>query len=128
MGIKMVKLTFSVAVFSILFAANLVQAKEIATQEEANEYEAALSGAADNQLNATYRQIMKCFSENAEEKELAKKAQQAWLKYRDAQAESEAFEAKGGSAESALHSNSVASTTKARAKYLKDAYPFCFDK
>ena len=86
--------------------------------------------AADKELNAVYRTTMTAMQ--ATDKELGeidqnyvgavealKKAQRAWIGYRDGQCELAGFEARGGSMEPMLVSGCLADVTKKRTADLK---------
>jgi uncharacterized protein YecT (DUF1311 family) len=72
----------------------------------------------DGLLNRYYRQTMRRLSNN--EKQKLKKAQRAWIKYRDAKCDAEGKEMRGGTGESLLIGACLVETTKLRAKELKD--------
>ncbi|MDO9415013.1 lysozyme inhibitor LprI family protein [Pararhizobium sp.] len=87
--------------------------------------------AADKALNAAYKTVMGHME--ATDKDLAavsptyagavealKKAQRAWIAYRDGQCELSGFSARGGSMEPMLVSGCLADLTKKRTQELKD--------
>ncbi len=86
--------------------------------------------AADTELNAVYKKAMAAVKDT--DKELGeidanyvgavdalKKAQRAWIDYRDGQCELAGFEARGGSMEPMLVSGCLADLTKKRTEELK---------
>ncbi|WP_455270605.1 lysozyme inhibitor LprI family protein [Rhizobium herbae] len=86
--------------------------------------------AADTELNAVYKKTMTVMRDT--DKELGeidanyvgavdalKKAQRAWIDYRDGQCELAGFEARGGSMEPMLVSGCLADLTKKRTEELK---------
>lgn len=86
--------------------------------------------AADTELNAVYKKAMVAMKDT--DKELGeidanyvgavdalKKAQRAWIDYRDGQCELAGFEARGGSMEPMLVSGCLADLTKKRTEELK---------
>ena len=84
--------------------------------------------AADKDLNATYRAAMKSMRETDADLEddmkgaeaALKKAQRAWIDYRDANCEAYGFQARGGSMEPMLVSGCKAELTRQRTKDLKE--------
>ena len=85
---------------------------------------------ADKALNAAYRQTMKAMeATDAELEEInpdligavdtLKKAQRAWIAYRDGQCDLAGFEARGGSMEPMLVSGCLADLTRKRTAELK---------
>jgi len=86
--------------------------------------------AADKELNAAYKKTMAAMKETDTELgeinanyvgavEALKKAQRAWIDYRDGQCELAGFEARGGSMEPMLVSGCLADLTKKRTEELK---------
>lgn len=86
--------------------------------------------AADAELNKAYKQAMAAMQETDKELggidkayvgavEALKKAQRAWLGYRDGQCELAGFEARGGSMEPMLVSGCLAELTRKRTSELK---------
>ncbi|MEI2300631.1 lysozyme inhibitor LprI family protein [Ensifer sp. MJa1] len=86
--------------------------------------------AADAELNKVYKQALA--ATKAQDKELAqidanyvgaedalKKAQRAWIGYRDGQCELSGFEARGGSMEPMLVSGCLTELTRSRTKELR---------
>ncbi|OHV81358.1 lysozyme inhibitor LprI family protein [Ensifer sp. LCM 4579] len=108
-----------------------VNCQEAVTQMDLNicahrDYEAA-----DMELNSIYRQAIAAMQET--DKELGdinaahvgavgalKKAQRAWIGYRDGQCELAGFEARGGSMEPMLVSGCLADLTRKRTAELKE--------
>lgn len=71
----------------------------------------------DKELNIVYQKIMK--SSSGKRKENIKKAQIAWLKFRDLNCECESKEHEGGSLESLIYIECLAVMTEERVKELK---------
>jgi uncharacterized protein YecT (DUF1311 family) len=89
--------------------------------------------AADVELNATYKEAMAAMRDTDKEMaeiaehyvgavEALKKAQRAWIGYRDGQCELAGFEARGGSMEPMLVSGCLADLTRKRTAELKALY------
>ncbi len=87
-------------------------------------------GAADTELNVVYKQTVTAMRAKDEEladmsadyvgaEEALKKAQRAWIGYRDGQCELAGFAARGGSLEPMLVSVCLAELTRARTEELK---------
>jgi uncharacterized protein YecT (DUF1311 family) len=74
---------------------------------------------ADAELNAVYKQLMASLSNKAQQASL-RTAQQAWLKYRDANCEFDAFENRGGSIYQVVYTSCLTAMTKARTKELRE--------
>jgi len=74
---------------------------------------------ADAELNAVYKQLMSTLSDKAEQAAL-KSAQQAWLKYRDANCEFDAFENRGGTIYPVVYTSCLTAMTRARTKELRE--------
>jgi uncharacterized protein YecT (DUF1311 family) len=73
---------------------------------------------ADQTLNKIYPQVLAKLDTEGQEK--LKAAQRAWVSYRDAQAELEADQARGGSLAPLLRANSMTTTTEERIKQLRE--------
>ncbi len=71
----------------------------------------------DKRLNKYYEQVMNSFDSN--EKTTLKRAQRAWIKYRDSKCEAEGEPMRGGSGEALLIGGCRAKTTRLRADELK---------
>lgn len=74
---------------------------------------------ADAELNAVYKQLMASLSDKEQQASL-KTAQQAWLKYRDANCEFAAFENRGGTIYPVVYTSCLAAMTGARTKELRE--------
>jgi uncharacterized protein YecT (DUF1311 family) len=74
---------------------------------------------ADAELNAVYKRLMATLSDKAEQASL-KSAQQAWLKYRDANCEFDAFENRGGTIYPVVYTSCLTAMTRARTKELQE--------
>lgn len=71
----------------------------------------------DKELNVVYQKIMK--STKGIQKDNIKKAQIAWLKFRDLHCDCESKQFEGGSMESLIHIECLANLTSERVKQLK---------
>lgn len=88
--------------------------------------------AADKALNAAYAEAVKAareFDASVDkdsalygELDALKKAQRAWIVYRDAQCEYEGFAARGGSLENVFYVSCQADLTRLQTKRLEDLY------
>ena len=87
-----------------------------------NQQAAADFRAADVRLNRIYQKVLAASSDDEARTKLIK-AQRAWIVYRDAQAEFEADEARGGSMEPMLRWGTMAALTRERIKALTPATP-----
>jgi uncharacterized protein YecT (DUF1311 family) len=74
---------------------------------------------ADAELNALYKQLMATLSDKEHQASL-RSAQQAWLKYRDANCEFDAFENRGGTIYPVVYTSCLATMTTARTKELRE--------
>ena len=74
---------------------------------------------ADAELNQVYKQLMASLSDRAHQASL-RTAQQAWLKYRDANCEFDAFENLGGTIYPVVYNSCLAAMTRARTKELRE--------
>lgn len=79
---------------------------------------------ADNELNDTYKVIMPSIT-NAQREQL-RNAQRAWIKFRDANCEHQAFDMRGGSIYQAVKNDCLSSVTWARVEELKRIYSGLF--
>lgn len=137
MAIRLV-LASAVLVFSVSFAfaqngeLDVDCANQI-TQLDMNVCAARDYEAADTELNAVYRKAMDAVREMDEQVkdlgdhyvgavEALKRAQRAWIGYRDGQCELAGFEARGGSMEPMLISSCLADLTTKRTVELKTLY------
>lgn len=76
---------------------------------------------ADGQLNAAYKQVIA--SLNADQKELLKVSQRAWIKYRDLAAQSEDSLYEGGSARLMINARATETLTLEKTKRLNGMLP-----
>ena len=74
---------------------------------------------ADAELNAVYKQLMSSLSDKEHQASL-RTAQQAWLKYRDANCEFDTFENRGGTIHPVIYTSCLAAMTRARTKELRE--------
>ena len=74
---------------------------------------------ADAELNRVYKQLMASL-EDREYEALLKTAQQAWLKYRDAHCDFEAFQNRGGTIYPVVQRSCLTAMTRARTKELQE--------
>lgn len=127
-----------VIIASLGLSAPFVQAQEepqvdcdnAMTQSEMNFCASKDYETADKELNAVYRNTMAAMKKTDTDLgeinesyvgavEALKKAQRAWIDYRDGQCELAGFEARGGSMEPMLVSGCLADLTKKRTEELK---------
>ncbi len=73
---------------------------------------------ADKELNAVYQKVMKSAEDDVARKKLAA-AQKAWIRFRDAQAEFDADEFRGGTMAPQIYAISETETTDERIASLK---------
>jgi uncharacterized protein YecT (DUF1311 family) len=91
------------------------------TQVELNHEAAATFERADAQLNDIYKRVLGTAAAADEEREQKLiKAQRAWLVYRDAEAEFEADEVRGGTAYSMEYNGARTKLTNERVKALRE--------
>ena len=88
------------------------------TQAELNQCASRAFQRADAELNKLYQQLMK--DAGAGERAKLRAAQLAWLKFRDAHCEYEAFGNTGGSIYPMVYGFCLAEVTKERAKQFRD--------
>jgi uncharacterized protein YecT (DUF1311 family) len=74
---------------------------------------------ADAELNAVYKQVMATLSDKEYQASL-RSAQQAWLKYRDANCRFDAFENRGGTIYLVVYNSCLAAMTRGRTKELRE--------
>lgn len=91
----LVLLAIAFAFFSSAEAQTAIKCNPSGTQAEMNTCAADSYKKADAELNATYKKLMAKVS-TAKDKSLLKKAQQAWIKYRDLQCSFNNAGASGG--------------------------------
>ena len=75
---------------------------------------------ADKALNAQWAKVLARFGDDAEGKKLLLDAQRAWLKYRDAHCEANAFDNRGGSIWPMLIAGCEADLTRQRTRELAE--------
>jgi uncharacterized protein YecT (DUF1311 family) len=88
------------------------------TQMQMTQQAEASFEAADAELNAIYDQVTKALPDEPARKKLIH-AQKAWGIFRDAQAELDADQARGGSLQPQIYAMSEEATTRARIAQLK---------
>lgn len=88
------------------------------TQSESTQCARKQYLAADAALNKAYAKLIATL-DDAEERAKLKDAEQAWIKYRDANCEYEAFFYRGGTMRPMIHAFCLARVTEARAAELK---------
>ena len=103
----------------VAFAAQTAFAREerAQSQSEMNMEAADSFRRADATLNKVYQKVMAALDEEAKGK--LKAAQRAWVAFRDAQAQFEADEARGGSMAPLLYEGARATLTNLRIKELQ---------
>lgn len=87
------------------------------SQSEMNAQAARDAARADRELNKVYKEVLAPLDD--EGAKLLKASQRAWIAFRDAEAESAADEARGGSMAPLLYSGTVARLTEQRTQMLK---------
>lgn len=87
------------------------------SQSEMNAQAARDAARADRELNKVYKEVLATLDD--EGAKLLKASQRAWIAFRDAEAESAADEARGGSMAPLLYSGTVARLTEQRTQMLK---------
>lgn len=103
----------TIRIFSIGAAVVLaVVAAQAQDQQTMNREAEASAAAADKKLNVVYKKVMATLDEEGQA--ALKKAQRAWLVYRDAEAEFQADAMRGGSAAPLLYAGTLERLTKAR--------------
>lgn len=90
------------------------------TQADMNECQGREYKKADAALNAVYRQLTAKIQEEAGELAALKAAQQAWIKFRDADCEFESYQNKGGTIYPLVYSGCLTTLTQARTKQLRE--------
>ena len=75
--------------------------------------------AADNELNAVYKQIKERLKDNAEATKLLVDAQRAWIGFRDAECKFSSSGVTGGSVYPLVYSSCLTEVTKVRVEALK---------
>ncbi|MFJ2323694.1 lysozyme inhibitor LprI family protein [Pseudomonas sp. NPDC087817] len=75
--------------------------------------------AADNELNAVYKQIKERLKDNAEATKLLVDAQRAWIGFRDAECTFSSSGVTGGSVYPLVYSSCLTGVTKVRVEALK---------
>jgi uncharacterized protein YecT (DUF1311 family) len=117
-GVIIMKKTFAVALLACAFTKSLLalNCQNATTTVEMKECASADLQKADKALNTTYKKLMAKLDEIAKEK--LKKAQKAWIVYRDANAEFSADEMRGGTGEGLLYMSTVTQMTEQREKEL----------
>lgn len=89
------------------------------SQQEMNDCAAKDLKKADAELNQVYQQLISKIDDE-EQKAKVKASELAWIKYRDAQCECEAFPNQGGTIYPLIYNGCLAHVTRARVKELKD--------
>lgn len=90
------------------------------TQGAMNRTAGKAAESADAAMNVSYKKLMAVLS--VSERASLKKAQLAWLKYRDAEADFLSLRSQGGSVHSMVQNQNFEQITRQRTKELKDAY------
>ena len=75
--------------------------------------------AADVKLNQAYQKV-KALQDQKRDKQALKKAQRAWIRYRDLACTSYSLSAEGGSMQPMLHSQCLGTITRQRTKILRE--------
>jgi len=93
------------------------QEEPIQTQADRNAIAAQDYQAADAELNQSYEALISLLE--GEERQMLIKAETAWIKYRDAEAEFEAYGWTGGTAYPLIYMSSLTSLTQSRIDEIK---------
>ena len=117
-------MTLALCLLLVLGGAARAQAKKdpcdnAQTQVELNECQAREYKKADAALNTVYKQLMAKIDDEGERTAL-KNAQLAWIKFRDADCEFEAYQNKGGTIYPLIYDGCLTTLTRARTKELND--------
>ena len=88
------------------------------TQAEMNDCQGKEYKKADAELNAAYKQLMSKLDDDGERAAL-KAAQLAWIKFRDADCEYEAYLNKGGTIYPLVYGGCLTAVTQARTRQLR---------
>jgi uncharacterized protein YecT (DUF1311 family) len=73
----------------------------------------------DAELNTVYKQVMAKLNDEGERAAL-RAAQQAWIKFRDAECEFESYENKGGTIYPLVYNGCLTALTRERTKQLRE--------
>jgi uncharacterized protein YecT (DUF1311 family) len=114
--------TISLAVLLFLVGFGVAKAgcDDPQTQTEMNICAGKEFNSSDAQLNTLYNKKIKTL--NKTHKTVLKKAQRAWITYRDLACESYGLNAEGGTMQSMLVSNCLTEITRQRIKMLEDQF------
>lgn len=103
----------------VIFSVAAPLAASAQSQQEMNAEAAAEFAKADKELNEVYAKVLGVLDDGSKEK--LKKAQRAWVAYRDAEADFSAdAEARGGSMWPMIHEGTRARLTKERVRSLRE--------
>lgn len=117
MKVRLAGLAFFVMVIPSMATTTCENAQD---QNALNQCAADEYAAADQVLNATYKQIAKRLSDDQPALELLKKAQRAWFTFRDEECAFSSSAARGGSIEPMIIANCKTRITNDRNKQLLD--------
>ena len=90
------------------------------TQTGMNSCAGAQFKQADNELNATYLKLKERYADDQGAVAGLTKAQRAWVAFRDAECELEAYPTQGGSVQSMIRLNCLARLTESRTPQLRE--------
>lgn len=116
------RLSFSLLLLVILINGSLAQKRDPCegdTTADMRECAGKKYRQADDELNRVYRLLVSKLNDEGHKTSL-KKAQQAWLRYRDTNCDFVSYRYRGGSIAPVIVSDCMTNTTLARAKELKD--------
>lgn len=121
-GIVVLICFLSVAALAQRKRARKAPCMSVVTQVEVNACSQRESEKADAEMNVSYQRLMSSLAEGEDgekDQQKLKQAQLLWLKYRDANCESEASIYEGGTIHPAIYNLCLASVTKERTERLK---------
>ncbi len=111
---------FFVALFAAPGAAFALDCDNAQTQTEINDCAGQMYEAADADLNDTYKQVMDHLGDNEKAKDLLKTAQQAWIKFRDAECTFRSSDSEGGTIHATILAGCLTDMTEERTADLAE--------
>lgn len=121
-GVVAITCLLSIVAFSQRKSTRRDPCAGVVTQADVNDCSRREYEKADAEINSVYQQLMSSLAEGEGgdvDQQKLKQAQLLWLKYRDADCESEASIYEGGTIRPAVYNLCLASVTRERAKRLK---------
>jgi uncharacterized protein YecT (DUF1311 family) len=113
-------LLFALALLPSTLAARAADDCGDGTQMEINQCEADRAGDADDRLNAAYAKVVRQLGDDAAGKAALKKAQRAWIAFRDAECDFRTSGSEQGTIYPAFYAGCLAEVTDARTADLED--------